>query len=85
MAHVLAIRSERDSLFRQGLFSNPGLLGAVSLTIGLQIAILYVPALQSVFRTEPLSFAEFAGVVGAAAVVFVVVELEKLIRRTVTP
>ena len=84
MAHVLAIRSERDSLFRQGLFSNPRLLGAVSLTIGLQIVILYVPALQTVFRTQPLSLTEFAGVVGAAAVVFVVVELEKLIRRAIT-
>ena len=52
MAHVLAIRSERDSLFRQGLFSNPGLLGAVALTVGLQFAILYVPALQAAFRTK---------------------------------
>lgn len=83
MAHVMAIRSERESLFRQGLFSNPGLLGAVSLTIGLQIAILHVPALQSVFRTEALSLAEFAFATAAAFVVFVAVEVEKLIRRAI--
>jgi Ca2+-transporting ATPase len=36
MAHVLAIRSERVSLFRIGLFSNKPLLAAVSLTVLLQ-------------------------------------------------
>ena len=38
MGNVLAIRSERESLFRQGLFSNLPLLGAVLLTFGLQMA-----------------------------------------------
>src|SRR5690606_9022230 len=46
MAHVLAIRSESESLWRLGLFSNLPLLGAVLLTLCLQLATIYVPILQ---------------------------------------
>ena len=33
LGHVLAIRSERESLFTQGVFSNKPLFGAVVLTM----------------------------------------------------
>jgi P-type Ca2+ transporter type 2C len=81
MAHVLAIRSERESLFTQGLSSNLPLLGAVALTLVLQLATIYVPLLQPIFRTEALSAAELALCVALAAVIFVVVEIEKAVRR----
>jgi Ca2+-transporting ATPase len=82
MGHVLAIRSERDSLFRQGLWSNRPLLGAVVLTFVLQLATLYVPALHPIFKTEPLSSGELAGCLAVSTVVFVGVEVEKwLVRR----
>jgi Ca2+-transporting ATPase len=82
MAHVMAIRSERDSLFRQGLASNLPLAGAVALTLALQLAVIYVPVLQPIFRTQPLSAAELGLCVALAAVVFVVVEAEKAWRRS---
>ena len=82
LAHVLAIRSERDSLFRQGLWSNRPLLGAVILSVGLQMATLYLPALRQVFKTTPLTLAELAACIGVSSVVFLAVEAEKwLIRR----
>lgn len=81
MAHVLAIRSERDSLFTLGLRSNLALLGAVLLTLLLQLATLYVPALNPVFKTAPLSALELGLCFGAAVVVLLAVELEKLLRR----
>ena len=81
LAHVLAIRSERESLFRQGLWSNPALLGAVCLTFLLQLATIYVPALNGVFKTAPLSLADLAWTLGAAAVVFWAVEGEKWLKR----
>jgi Ca2+-transporting ATPase len=81
LAHVLAIRSERESLFSQGLWSNPALLGAVCLTFLLQLATIYVPALNGVFKTAPLSLADLAWTLGAASVVFWVVEGEKWLRR----
>jgi P-type Ca2+ transporter type 2C len=81
LAHVLAIRSERESLFGQGLFSNLPLLGAVALTFVLQMATIYVPALNSIFKTMPLSPAELAATFAIAAVVFVAVEIEKWTKR----
>jgi P-type Ca2+ transporter type 2C len=60
MAHVLAIRSGQDSLFRMGLLSNRPLLGAVLLTIAAQLAVVYLPALQEIFGTLPLSAGELA-------------------------
>lgn len=82
MAHVLAIRSETEPLWQLGLGSNRPLLGAVLLTFGLQMATLYVPVLNPIFKTEPLSLPELAVCLGAAAVVYTVVELEKAWRRT---
>ena len=81
MGHVLAIRSERESLFSQGLFSNKPLLGAVLLTFGLQMAVLYVPALQPIFKTEALSRNELLFCLAFSSVVFFVVEIEKWMRR----
>jgi Ca2+-transporting ATPase len=82
MVHVLAIRSEQESLWRLGLGSNKPLLGAVGLTFLLQMATIYIPALNPIFKTAPLSLAELAICLGAAAVVGVVVELEKWWRRS---
>jgi P-type Ca2+ transporter type 2C len=81
LAHVLAIRSERESLFSQRLFSNRPLLGAVILTVALQMATIYVPVLNSIFKTAPLGPAELAATLAIAAVVFVAVEVEKWIKR----
>ena len=82
MAHVLAIRSETVSLWRLGLGTNKPLLGAVLLTFALQMATIYVPALNPIFKTQPLSLPELALCLAAAAAVWLVVELEKAWRRS---
>ncbi len=81
MGHVLAIRSESISLFRQGLFSNLPLFGAVLLTFALQLATIYIPALNPIFNTAPLSLNELLAVLAASSVVFIAVELEKVVKR----
>ncbi len=81
MGHVLAIKSETESLFSQGLASNKPLLGAFALTLVLQMATIYVPALNPVFKTEPLNFNELLIVLVLSSVVFFAVEIEKYIRR----
>ena len=81
MGHVLAIRSERQSLFRMGMLSNKPLLGAVLLTLVLQLAVTYVPFLQPVFKTVALTLNEFLLVVAVSSLVFFAVEAEKAIFR----
>jgi Ca2+-transporting ATPase len=79
MANLLSIRSENQSLFKIGLLSNKPLLGAVLLTLALQLTVTYVPALHPIFKTQSLTFPEFLGVGAAASIIFFAVELEKLI------
>ena len=82
LAHVLAIRSERASLWSLGLWSNRPLLATLVLTTALQLAVIYTPTLQGIFRTAPLSAGELALCFGFAALVLVAVETEKwLVRR----
>jgi len=81
LGHLLAIRSEREP-FHRGFFSNLPLLGAVAVTVGLQLATLYVPALNAVFRTDPLPAGELLFCFALSAVGFLAVEGEKwLVRR----
>ena len=81
MGNVLALRSERESVFTQGLFSNKPLLGAFCLTILLQMATIYVPFLNPVFKTQPLSLYELLITAGLSSVVFFAVEADKWLRR----
>ncbi|MEC4676646.1 MAG: cation-translocating P-type ATPase [Nitrospirota bacterium] len=79
MGNVLALRSERVSFFRQGLFTNKPLLGAVLLTFVLQMATIYVPFLNPVFKTEPLTFSELLFTLAVSSVVFFAVEARKML------
>ena len=81
LAHVMAIRSERESLFKQGLLSNKPLLGAVALMATLQLAVIYAPILNRLFNTQPLRAAELAWTVVSGSIIFLAVEIEKWVRR----
>lgn len=84
IGQALAIRSRRDSLFSIGLFSNKMLLGMILATIGLQLAVIYVPFLQEFFHTTALSPAEFVVTVLAGAIIFFGIEAEKWVLRRQT-
>ncbi|MDE2284129.1 MAG: calcium-translocating P-type ATPase, PMCA-type [Hyphomicrobiales bacterium] len=83
MGNVLAIRSDRQTLFQQGLFSNLPLLVAMLLTCGLQLAIVYMPLLNPIFRTAPLTLSELTLCLLLSALVFAIIEIEKYVRRRV--
>jgi Ca2+-transporting ATPase len=82
--NVLNARSDVRSAFA-GLFSNPWLWGAVTASLVLQAAVLYLPFLQRAFGTVPLSGADwlFSAVV-ASSVLWVREGSKALTRRRVT-
>ncbi|MGB5305444.1 MAG: cation-translocating P-type ATPase [Gammaproteobacteria bacterium] len=75
--HSLAVRSERESIFVIGLASNPAMLGAVLLTLLLQLAVIYIPVLNPIFHTQPLPLLDLLVCLGLSSLVLVAVELEK--------
>lgn len=80
LGHVIAIRSDRQSVFKVGLFSNKPMTMALIATVSLQLLIIYVPFLNPVFKTQVLSLKELMITLAASSIVFWVVELEKVIR-----
>lgn len=67
--HVFECRSERHSIFEIKLFTNPYLVGAVTVSISMLLAILYVPFLRGIFHTVPLMINHWAIVVFFSGVI----------------
>ena len=81
MWQIMTVRSSSTSLFRLGLWSNKPLLGAVFLTFLLQLVVIYTPGLNRAFGAAPLRFAEFAAVIAASSLIFIILEFVKWVRR----
>ena len=81
LGNAVAVRSERVSALRLGLRTNVPLALAVGGTLLVQLALIYVPALQPIFVTEALGLEELAIVLVASTAAFVAVELEKAVVR----
>ena len=74
-------RSELQSIFRIKLLSNPFLFFSLIAAFLAQLSVIYVPAFQWVFRTEPIIMGEWLRILMVSATVVLVVELDKLMRR----
>ena len=81
MGNAMATRSQRDSLFTIGVFSNGALIGSVLLTFVLQLAVIYLPLLQSVFKTTALTATDLLLCIALSAVVFWCIEAKKFFAR----
>ena len=79
--NVFNTRSETLSIFQMPLLSNPFLFFSVVSSILAQVAIIYVPAFQMVFRTAPLRAEDWLFILGVAVTVLAAVEVEKAVRR----
>jgi magnesium-transporting ATPase (P-type) len=73
-------RSEHRSLLRISPFSNPFLLYSTVAALFAQLAVLYVPALQWVFRTVPLDKVDWMRILAVSLTIVAAVELDKWIR-----
>ena len=74
-------RSESQSIFRMRFMTNPFLFFSMIAAFFAQMAVIYVPALQWVFRTVPLSVHEWGQITLVTVTVVVAVEMDKWIRR----
>ncbi|MFN2196766.1 MAG: cation-translocating P-type ATPase [Anaerolineales bacterium] len=81
IGQALATRSSRETFFKLGPLSNPTMLLLAGLVFALQLAVIYVPFLDRFFGVVPLTAAELGIAAALGAVVFVTIELEKVLTR----
>lgn len=78
--NVFNFRSIRAPISVIGLFSNPWVIGAWFLTVGLQVAAVYVPVLQQALHTVPLAWTDWGLILLIATPIFLVTEIYKILR-----
>ena len=71
------MRSERASILQIGLTSNLPMLGALATALLLQMAVIYVPAFNSIFHTQPLPLFDLLLCLALYSLVGFAVEVEK--------
>jgi Ca2+-transporting ATPase len=81
MGHAIAVRSGTRMTYQLSPWSNPFVLVAVVITTVLQLMLIYVEPLRTFFGTQVLSLPELAICFGFSTLMFVWVELEKLVKR----
>jgi Ca2+-transporting ATPase len=84
IALAVSVRSDEQSIFSLGLFSNRSMVLAVVSTVLLQLLVIYVPFLQQIFDTQPLGLRDLLIIAAASLLVLLAVEIWKwgLRRRT---
>ncbi len=85
LVRAYTARSERASLFRLGVFSNKYMQYAVLVSILLLLGAVYLPFLQPIFDTVPLTAREWKVVLPLLLVPGIVAELTKAVTRRRTP
>ena len=79
--HSFNCRNMTESLFKIGIFTNKKLILATGVSFLLQMAVVYVPFLQKVFKTEPLLFFDWILVVAISSFPLWAMEIIKLINK----
>jgi len=82
MFNAMNSLSENESLLRLPLWKNKFLVAAITLSMVLHVAILYVPFLTSLFAIAPLDWIEWKAVLLLSAPVVLIDELLKLLTTT---
>jgi Ca2+-transporting ATPase len=83
--YLFNARSLTRSPFQLGFFSNPWAIGGAILMVLLQMLFTYAPFMNSLFGSASIPWSLWVDVLGVSLVAFVVIEIEKWIRRKLAP
>ena len=79
--YLLKCRSLTRSVFSVGFFSNLWVWAGILTTLGAQLLFTYVPTMNWIFHSAPVSPASWLRALGVAAVTWLAVSVEKLLWR----
>ncbi len=80
--YLFNCRSLEHTMFHVGFFSNPWIWYGISAMLALQLLLTYTPMMNTLFHTTPIDGTAWLPIVGTATAVYLIVGLEKWIRRT---
>ncbi len=79
--HSFNCRSMRESIFKLKFSTNPQLVGAVVLSFTLQMAVIYVPFLQPIFKTQALTLIDLGAIMVFSTLPLWIMEIVKALNR----
>jgi P-type Ca2+ transporter type 2C len=79
--HAFNCRSETESIFSLGVFSNVRLVWAALASFGLQLSVVTAPVLQTVFKTEALNLRDWCLILLLSSFPLWAMESSKLVLR----
>jgi Ca2+-transporting ATPase len=83
LIHTFIVHSQRESIFKIRTFSNRYIILATVISSILQLAVIYIPPLQNLFHTTPLSLFELVIVVLGSSSIILATEIVKFFERRV--
>ncbi len=81
--HSFNCRSMTKSLFKIGIFTNKKLILANLISFLLQMAVVYIPFAQKIFKTEALGFTDWLLVIGISSLPLWAMEIWKAVNKKV--
>jgi Ca2+-transporting ATPase len=81
LAYLFSSRSFTRPAIGRGFLSNRWIFAGFGLTALFQLAVVYLPAMNALFKTEPMHALAWVVVLGTALALFVIIELEKVVVR----
>ncbi len=83
--YLFSCRKLKQPAIGKGFFNNPYAFGAAGVLIVLQMGFVYLPFMNTFFDTRSIAAIYWLYPLAAGVVVFLLVELEKYIKRRVMP
>jgi len=83
--YIFSSRSFTKPALGKGFFSNKWIFVGAGVTLLLQMSVIYLPAVNALLKTEPISMMGWMPILAAAGALFAFVELEKIVMRWFGP
>jgi Ca2+-transporting ATPase len=81
LGNALSVRSMYRTIFSRWLFTNKGMLLTITATVALQLALVYTPVLQPIFKTTSLDSYAIAIIVTVTVLSIVCIDLMKQVYK----
>lgn len=79
--NAFSARSSKESVFQESLFTNPFLIVAVFTSVIMMLSMMYIPVLNELLGTYPISLQDWEIVIIASLLPMIFIELRKWKRR----